>query len=82
MLLFHTCSGALLGRAAEKGSRDIATTIVTVVLVNSALRYLPVFVQTRLVAVEVMYFVLAFLMLGFLSFALLRPRRSTATRQG
>jgi hypothetical protein len=81
-IVYHTASGALLGRAMTRGFDSLVRTVVVLILVNGILRYLPVFVQQNDVTVGAMHFIFAFIVVVFLGFSLLRLRRSSKSRAG
>lgn len=76
-ILFHATAGALLGRAMSSGSADrgFRLTLIGMILFNTTLRYLPVFVQQRVIDVRMMYFVMPLLIVGLTGFALWRFKR-------
>ncbi|MBN1212511.1 MAG: hypothetical protein JXA92_08030, partial [candidate division Zixibacteria bacterium] len=71
LILFHTVSGTLLGLAVTGGKNRILGYTFGLIIFNTSLRYLPVFVREKAVEVEVMYFVFAFITLLLLTLALL-----------
>ncbi|HUV30435.1 MAG TPA: hypothetical protein VMY05_05000 [Acidobacteriota bacterium] len=75
LVLYHVASGALLGNAVGGDRGRLPATLTILVLVNSVLRYLPVFVQEGTVSGAGMTFVFAFLSVGFLLFAVIRLGR-------
>ncbi|UCC44097.1 MAG: hypothetical protein JSU65_13450 [Candidatus Zixiibacteriota bacterium] len=77
LILFHVAAGSLLARSYSCGKRTCTGTIISLVIVNSFLRYLPVFVQAGSVEVGVMYFVLGPISLATAVVALLRLREAT-----
>jgi hypothetical protein len=76
-ILFHATAGALLGRALAHGSADrrFRLTLIAMILFNTVLRYLPVFVQQRVIMVQMMYFLIPLLVVGLTGFALWRFKR-------
>jgi len=71
LILFHAVSGTLLGQAVSVGKNRILGFTFGLVIFNTVLRYLPVFVRQKAVEVEIMYFVFAFITLLLLTLALL-----------
>lgn len=71
LILFHALSGTVLGYALSGTSRRIVFCLTGLVLFNTFLRYLPVFVQQQAVGVELMYFVFAFVTLSFLALTII-----------
>ena len=76
-ILFHATAGALLGHALASGSanRGFGLTLIGMILFNTVLRYLPVFVQQRVIDVQLMYFVMPLLIVGLTGFTLWRLKR-------
>jgi RsiW-degrading membrane proteinase PrsW (M82 family) len=75
LILYHTASGALLAYGLASGGRRIWLVLGSLVAVNSALRYLPVFVQQQLTTVEVICLLTALVALPVFAGALLLWRR-------
>ncbi|MDH3892297.1 MAG: hypothetical protein OEV49_14560 [candidate division Zixibacteria bacterium] len=77
MILFHTTSGALLGYGLVGGmnSRRFRLMLVGMILCDALLRYLPVFVQQRVVDVRMMYFVIPLLVVSLTGYTLWRLKR-------
>lgn len=75
-ILYHVTAGALIGRAMTLGILPVARTIVQLIALNAALRYLPTFVQQRDVTLGVVYLVFAIMVSSFLCFVLFRLRRT------
>jgi hypothetical protein len=80
LILFHTVSGTMLGYAATGGKERIIGFTAGLIVFNTVLRYLPVFVRQKVVPVEFMYFVFAFVTLLVLTLALLILRRKQIPR--
>jgi hypothetical protein len=76
-ILFHATSGALLGHALINGSagRCFRLTLIGMILFNTILRYLPIFVQQRVIDVQMMYFVIPLLVIGLTGFTLWQFKR-------
>lgn len=79
MIIFHTAAGALLGFALRGSWFKAAAFAVGLMIINTALRYMPIFVQQKDVLVGVMYFALAFLVLIILGLtvALLNKKKTS-----
>jgi hypothetical protein len=71
VIVFHVAAGALLGHAVARGKSALMVVLPLLILANSAIRYLPVFVQQGDFDLGLMHFVLAFLSLGFLAISLI-----------
>jgi len=75
-ILYHVAAGALIGRALTHGVVPVVRTIVLLIGLNAAIRYLPTFVQQKDVTLGIVYIVFAAMVASFLCFVLLRLRRS------
>jgi len=71
LILFHTVSGLLLGYALGGNWKKITGIAAGLVIINTILRYLPIFVQKKDVTLGVMYFIFAFLILLVLALTVL-----------
>lgn len=74
MILFHVVAGTLIGAAIGRGTERLSITLVLVAFVNSALRYIPIFVQQEKLTVPLMTIIMGFIILAFLVYALLTLR--------
>jgi hypothetical protein len=74
-VLFHVAAGALIGRAMALGTVPVARTIVLLIGLNAAFRYLPTFVQQQDARVGLVHLVFAIMVSSFLCFVLFRLRR-------
>ncbi len=79
MILFHTVAGALIGWGLVAGWRHQRwiTAALVVVAANTFLRYLPIFVQQKDLAIEVMYMILPLVVVVLLFGVLLTFKRSS-----
>jgi hypothetical protein len=79
MILFHTVAGALVGWGLLKGWRHERWLMaaLTVVVANTFLRYLPIFVQQKAIALDVMYMILPLVVIVLLFVVLLLIKRSS-----
>ncbi len=73
-IMYHAAAGGLLGHSLShnENSRRFSFMLVSMILFNSALRYLPVFVQQNVINVQMMYFVLALTVIALTGFAFRR----------
>ncbi len=74
MILFHVTAGVIIGQMLMHSIKAAAVMAGVMALVNGVLHYLPVIVQQKLVSVQIMYFIFAFLCLGLTIWALVRVR--------
>lgn len=76
-ILFHATAGALLGHALTGGSanREFRLVMIGMILFNTFLRYLPVFIQQRVIDVRMMYFLIPLLVVGLTGYTLWRFKR-------
>ncbi|MFZ5979797.1 MAG: hypothetical protein ACOYVF_04125 [Candidatus Zixiibacteriota bacterium] len=81
LIIFHIVSGLLLGYALKKNWPKITLIAVGLIIANSFLRYLPIFVQQKVFTVGVMYFVFAFLILLILGLTVTLINRETTTER-
>jgi hypothetical protein len=70
MILFHATAGVLIGVAYMRGLRSAMAAAGLMIMANFVFRYSPIFVQQKIVSVQVMYFVFAFVCLGLAALAL------------
>ena len=79
MILFHTVAGALIGWGLLKGWRHEQWIIAALVVIaaNTFLRYLPIFVQQKVIALEVMYMILPMAVVILMFGVLLTIKRSS-----
>lgn len=75
IILFHVAAGALVGASLGGDRRELLSSIVAVVIINSLIRYLPVFVQARLADAMVMLIVMGTVVLLFALVVLVRLSR-------
>jgi hypothetical protein len=59
MIVMHAASGALIGRFMSGERVYLAWAVVAAALVNGAVRYLPLLVQTRKIGIEAVHLVMA-----------------------
>lgn len=84
MILYHTAAGAALGWALRLGTGNERwiVTALALALINTLLRYLPVFVQQKAIAVEVMYFILPLIILTLtMATLIIMKRPESAVRE-
>jgi len=81
LILFHASAAALVGRAILQRTQKLVVIIPLVVAMNTALRYLPIFVQQGAVTVELMHFVLALMSVCFMVLVLFSFRMTSASSQ-
>ncbi len=79
MIAFHATSGAILGSAISKNMSIALKTLGGTILVHLLLRYLPLFVQQTQATPQLMYLMLAIVVLIFLSISLLIMKRDRAS---
>ncbi len=70
LIKFHSGSGALLGWAMSKSFSDLMKIGAITTLINSFMRFLPVFVQQNVLSFELINLIVAFLAVMFLSISL------------
>lgn len=76
MILYHTAGAALIGNMIKYDRKKLGAVVIGLILINGLLRYVPIFVQQQLIPVNLMYVVLALLVLMTLTVTLSLSRRS------
>lgn len=76
MIVLHTAAGAIIGRFVKESASGLRWAILGAVIAISVASYIPLFVQTRLVDIELMHFVLTFWVIAFLVIVLVLSKKS------
>jgi len=71
LILFHVVAGTIIGAAIGRGVERVTVALILAALVNSILRFLPIFIQQEVLAVLMMIIVMGFICLAFLVYTLL-----------
>jgi hypothetical protein len=75
LILFHAAAGALVARGLSQDRPSAVIALVCTVLINSLLRYLPVFAQAKMADVTLLYIIYGFIVLGLVAWAWLQTRK-------
>jgi hypothetical protein len=76
LIMLHACTGALLGWGISGGAQRWLGVFVATVLVNSAVRYIPIFAQQQVASLGLLYILIATLAVASLIAATIIMRRS------
>ena len=68
LIMFHVSSGVFISYALKQNMQKAFQFVVVTIIINSFLRYLPVFVQNKIVTPELMAIGLAFISILFLTY--------------
>ncbi|MEW5795730.1 MAG: hypothetical protein AB1772_05155 [Candidatus Zixiibacteriota bacterium] len=78
LIVLHTASGALLGRFLSDTTVRLGYAFVGALIANAAARFLPLFVQRRVIGLEAVHVILAFWVVAYLVVALVFSKKSEA----
>ena len=81
MIIMHAASGALIGRFMTGDRVHLVWAIIAAAAVNGAMRYLPLLVQTRMIDMEAVHFIMALGTLVYLLGVVVLSRRTPARPQ-
>ena len=80
LLAFHVSAGALFGAYLFKNIRLAVIAAVALICANALFRYLPMLVQTRVVELGILYFIMAIVSLGIAIWAMMTIRNLPVTK--
>ncbi len=75
LILFHAAAGALVGRGLSQDRQSAVIALVITTLINSLLRYLPVFAQAKMADVTLLYIIYGLIVLVLVAITWIQSKK-------